>query len=151
MSESSEDFSEKVASLESRYRRHACHRPAVWDSFSDKILHADCALSGGTSMHAAVSWGRVTGVCLCEFVSVCVWGGGGRETTAVGLLTADVVDLCKLLIAAGSNYILPFKGLTHSRLIIALLRVLGVCMCVFWEIEFPSVCVCQNAFSPFST
>lgn len=38
-------------------------------------------------------------------ISVRVSGDRGRETTAVGLLGADVGDLCKLLIAAGSHYI----------------------------------------------
>ena len=40
-------------------------------------------------------------VCVCEAGES---GDRGRETTAVGLLGADVGDLCKLLIAAGSHY-----------------------------------------------
>lgn len=42
---------------------------------------------------------------VCVNLCVCQSGDRERETTAVGLLGADVEDLCKLLIAEESHYI----------------------------------------------
>lgn len=52
-----------------------------------------------------VGVGEPLGVLRPDDRCVCVCVDRGRETTAVGLLGADVGDLCKLLIAAGSHYI----------------------------------------------
>lgn len=58
-----------------------------------------------TAKTLKVGVGEPLGVLRPDDRCVCVCVDRGRETTAVGLLGADVGDLCKLLIAAGSHYI----------------------------------------------